>query len=189
MRYSINIAVLVLTILLATDAYAQSYSTNSTDGYNPDLKFDGQPRDSFYYMKDDGIFSDEEKDEEAMYIYQKCNGNFLRRQYFDCSCIAGQFRLERDSKYLIPQSSILNKVYSGRDSMCANTVNIAGNSYQKCVQYSSIYRPRISKKQNEDYCVCVANRFANNFSKEPALDLRYIENIETGAMLSCNRTL
>ena len=36
-------------------------------------------KDSFYFMKDDNEFSDEEKDEEAQYVYQLCEGNIFQK--------------------------------------------------------------------------------------------------------------
>lgn len=187
MKHLFNILVFLFLLVSAGSAHAQTNAPSDT--YNPGLNSKGEFIDSFYYMKDDGIFSDEEKDEEAMHIYQRCNGNYLRRLYYDCSCIAGQFRLERDVGELVPQSIILNKVYNGRNTPCANTVNIAGNSYSKCLTYTASMRKLATEENNEEYCTCVANKFALDFTKKPLLNLRYIENMQTDSMMECERKI
>ena len=186
MKYILRIAALCFILCISSNAYAQANAP--TDTYNPGLKFDGEPRDSLYYMKDDGIFSDEEKDEEAMYIYQQCNGNYLRRLYYDCGCIAGQFRMEREAEKLVPQNSIINKVYNGRNTPCANTINIAGSSFEKCQKYSQTVRGFATPENNEEFCKCVANKVALDFTKTPSLNLRYVEGLQTKSILSCERT-
>jgi len=60
-----------LLLLFPMMGHAQvNNQINDTQLYNMELPkdYDGEVRDSFYYMKDDGEFSDDEKDDEAMYI-------------------------------------------------------------------------------------------------------------------------
>lgn len=144
-----------------------------------------QTKDSFYFMKDDGIFSDEEKDEEAEYIYAQCASNTFQKIYYDCRCIAGAFRVQRDAEKLIPQDQILNDLLDDQDLGCVNTMQIAGDSYEFCMEYATISRSR--KKNNDKYCGCVANKTALDFKKKPVLRLSNIEKIRTNALVSCAR--
>ena len=144
-----------------------------------------QVKDSFYFMKDDGIFSDEEKDEEAEYIHQQCTKNIFKNVYYDCTCIAGAFRVQRDEEKLIPQSKILENLVSKKNTQCINTAAIAGDAYKFCYDYVKIFRSR--DKNNEQYCGCVANKTAHSFKENPVLRTRNIEKIRSKAMLSCNR--
>jgi len=70
------------------------------------LTTQAQNKDSSYYLSDDGIFSDEEKDAEAEIIKQRCEIGTLTRIYYNCTCIAGTFRQKRDEPELTPQAHI-----------------------------------------------------------------------------------
>ena len=143
-------------------------------------------KDSFYFMKDDGIFSAEEKDEEAEYIFEQCARNPFQNLYFDCACIAGDFRLKRDEENLRPQGTLLDEVLMEPDNKCINTIGIAGESYQDCLEFSESFRSR--NKNNEQYCSCVGNKTARDFQREPVLRLRHIERLRSNAMATCART-
>jgi len=142
-------------------------------------------KDSFYFMKDDNEFSDEEKDEEAMYIFERCSSNSFQSEYFDCGCIAGAYRQERDKEDLIPQNTLLNSLYTSNERGCANTINIAGQAYKNCQSFAQAYRSRDTN--NEDFCSCVANDVANNFTKKPYLKMRCLEEIRSDALFNCGR--
>ena len=144
-----------------------------------------QVKDSFYFIKDDGVFSPEEKDEEAAYIYDQCATNPFQKIYLDCGCIAGEFRNQRDSEKLIPQGELINNIIDNPPEACVNTVTIAGDAYEQCQEYSKIFRSRA--KNNEDYCSCAANRAALDFKKKPDIRLSNIEKIRSNAMVSCAR--
>jgi hypothetical protein len=148
---------------------------------------DLEPLDSFTFMKDDGEFSDEEKDKEAFHIYATCQSHGIRSIYYDCTCIAGAFRAARDAEDLVPQAQIVNSLYRDRDTKCVNMEQIAGSAYQQCQEYASVYRDRESEKRNEDYCQCVANRLSNNFSLNPRLDIDFISDLRVAAMMECDR--
>ena len=88
-----------------------------------------QVKDAFYFMKDDNEFSSEEMDEEARYVHGTCSDNSIRSVYFDCSCIAGAYRQEREKVGpYVPQSHILNGLYGKSEKGCANTEAIAGET-------------------------------------------------------------
>jgi hypothetical protein len=141
-------------------------------------------KDSFYFMKGDGEFSDAEKDEEAQYIFNNCTNNVIQSLYFDCACIAGAFRQERDNEKLVPQAQIINSLFTDKKGQCANTANIAGEAYQSCQEYASIFRAQY--KNNNNYCKCVANKTALEFTKRPKLDTNHINRIRSNAMVSCS---
>ena len=142
-------------------------------------------KDAFYFMKDDNEFSEEEMDEEAQYVYEMCNLNSIRSTYFNCECIAGAFRQEREKQgpYL-PQNIILNGLFSDNERGCTNTVTIAGNAYEKCMYSSKIFRSR--EKNNEEYCKCVANTTARRFAKNPHLSGESLEELSVDAMMDCD---
>lgn len=142
-------------------------------------------KDSYYFMKDDNEFSAEEKDEEALYVFEKCSSNAFQNLYFDCSCIAGAYRQERDNGPIIPQNNLLNSLYTKKDRGCANTVGIAGDSYKFCKNFANAFRSRDTN--NEPFCECVANDVAKNFSKKPYLDVRYFEDLKSDALFTCGK--
>jgi hypothetical protein len=144
-----------------------------------------QIKDTVYFMKDDNEFSPEEMDEEALYIFEQCQQHALRSVYFDCGCIAGAYRQEREKKGpYMPQSIIVNSLFSDNEQGCANTVGIAGNEYESCMESAKIFRSR--QNNNEEYCECVANTTARNFKKDPRLSLSHIEDVAVQARLSCD---
>ncbi len=141
-------------------------------------------KDSFDYLKDDGIFSDEEKDAEAELVKQQCDRSVSEQQYFDCACLAGAFRLKRDEEKLIPQNKIMHGLLNSDESNCVDTAKIAGGSYLECKEMASFIRPR--GEDTDEYCKCVGNTVAKNFSLKPHLRLNYIGKIKVAAMRSCN---
>lgn len=145
-------------------------------------------KDSYYYMKDDGEFSDEEKDLEAQYVYERCESNSIQNVYYDCACIAGAFRQIRDEGKLMPQTTIVNSLFRDDPRGCTNTEKIAGQTYNFCTEYSKSFRYREKPESNEAFCGCVANTMANNFAKTPSLNLDIISSIRTNALVSCNRS-
>lgn len=198
MKKLVFLSIFVVLVIAFSPAFAQDaggYSylyENSPENPQPraaEIPFDpsGKVKDSFYFMKDDGEFSDEEKDQEAAYIFQTCLTNKIRRQYFDCGCIAGAFRLERDSPDLVPQSHIVNKVYNDPNTKCVNTTGIAGTTYNKCLHFSKTFRHRKTEEENADYCQCVANKTVANFQEKPKLNLRHMEKMKVAANLECYR--
>ena len=142
-------------------------------------------KDTYYFLKDDGKFSDEEKDEEALYIYQQCSRNIMQRVYFNCECVAGAFRQTRDSdEKLRPQSVILDEIFNDDSRGCVNEPVIAGENYRFCSNYAKTMRAR--SKNNDGYCTCVANNVAENFAKDPRLRTKHIERLRTDALVSCS---
>jgi len=167
MKYFLFLAlILVATTSFSKNSYAQF-----------------KVKDSFYFMKDDEEFSDEEKDEEAQYIHDQCVNNSIQSVYFDCACVAGAFRAERDKEKIMPQSQIVNTILTSDVYGCANTAAIAGETYEFCSEYARVFRSR--KKNNSQYCKCVANTMAHNFKKEPQLRRRHIKDLRVNAMGSC----
>lgn len=145
-------------------------------------------KDSIYFTLDDGIMTKEEMLEEAQYVHGKCMGHVYQSLYFDCACIAGAFLNEREKRGPTAlQDVILTELYrtGGEKAKCGNTVDIAGSMYQECMAFSDIFRRLESN--NEEYCQCVGNRMARDFSDYPYLRLAYISRLRVNAMLSCER--
>ena len=144
-------------------------------------------KDSYYFMEGDGIFSDEEKDEEAEFIKRQCDISVLEQKYYDCSCIAGAYRLKRNEKQLIPQSEILYNLYRDEETKCVDSAKIAGHVLEFCGKFTKYFRAREPQKRNTKYCECVANKVARDFKKKPRLSSRYIQYLKTSAMSSCDK--
>ena len=142
-------------------------------------------RDSYYYMKDDGIFSEAEKDEEAVYIYKQCKLNATIGVYFDCGCIAGAFRMQREGE-LVPQDVILQGIYHDEDSQCANPIGIAGEEFNYCLE-SYQHDINLSRRgiNAAQMCTCYANEVATRFSKKPKMNTKYMSKIKGASMLYC----
>ena len=144
-----------------------------------------ETKDSYYFMKDDGIFSDEEKDLEAEYIKEQCENSFLEKRYYNCACIAGTVRVERDKDQLMPQARLLNDLYNNPETPCVDTARIASEMYEFCMGYADVFRTRNEGTQNQDYCECSANTMARDFAKEPVLRMRYINRLKSSALRTC----
>ncbi|MEM6811034.1 MAG: hypothetical protein AAF549_01055 [Pseudomonadota bacterium] len=153
----------------------------------PEREWSRGVKDSLYYMQDDGVFSEEEKDKEAMEIFRRCSNNAFQRVYFNCSCVAGAFREARDEPRLKPQTVILQDIYSDEESKCINSVAIAGNSYETCLRFETNPFNGRSQEEIDEYCQCVANKTAINFEDTPSLAIRRIERMKVNAMVSCKR--
>lgn len=149
------------------------------------------PRDSNYYMMDDGEQSPEEMVMEAQYVHKLCDSNGYQATYFDCACLAGAFLLERERVGpMVLQQEILFDLTKSRNAKCANTAVMAGRVYEGCMNYANSMRELAS--DNEQLCSCAANKAASDFTRAPRLSVDYIRGIRRQAMRHCfnpaNRT-
>lgn len=141
-------------------------------------------KDSLYFTMDDGIQSPEEMEEEAEFVYGICNRNAYQARYFDCSCIAGAFLQERESRGpLALQNDILYQLTKSRNAKCANPAGMAGDAYKGCQLYASSMRKL--EPDNEELCTCAANKAATEFGKYPRLNVQYIAKIKREALSFC----
>lgn len=144
-----------------------------------------QIKDSYYYMRDDGVQSPEEMQMEAQTVYETCRSNIYKSRYFNCQCLAGAFLIQREKLGgIAPQEEIINELTIGKKASCANTVVIAGTVYRECMQSSRYFRE--FAKDNEEYCSCVGNTTARQFEKDPFLNTSYISDVQSQAMLRCH---
>lgn len=142
-------------------------------------------KDSLYFTMDDGIQSPEEMVEEAEYVLGNCRNNAYQKQYFNCECIAGAFLQQREKLGpLALQQEILDRLMKSRNATCANTEEIAGKTYQSCMDYAAMSRELAT--DNEEYCTCAANKAALDFTKSPRLNSRHIRNVKSKAMAFCD---
>lgn len=143
-------------------------------------------KDAVYFMKDDNVFSSEEMDEEAQFVYEECQKNLFQRRYFDCGCIAGAFRQKRDEvKHTVPQTLIIQSLVNGKAPACTNKEMIAGDTYTYCQDYSSSFRSFKKEEENESYCKCAANKMASAFAEKPIFNLDYIRDLRLKIMSRC----
>lgn len=145
-----------------------------------------QVKDSYYFMADDGKQTPEEMEEEADYVFEICDRNGYQRKYFNCECVAGAFLQAREKQgSIVPQDYIINEITRGKNAKCANTVEIAGDAYSMCLDFTRTFREY--NKDNEEYCSCVGNTVAKNFSKAPYLRTKYIQKLRTNALMVCDK--
>ena len=143
------------------------------------------PKDRMYFLKNDGIFSEEEKDEEALYVYEKCKKNLSYNSFFECSCVAGVFRMERETSEQ-RQSIILLDIYRNIKSPCINAPGIAGSSYERCKENyknsSDLIRKGISL---ERMCQCYGSYFTESYMKKPLFTTKHIMHLQKKANIAC----
>ncbi|PZQ46344.1 MAG: hypothetical protein DI551_05360 [Micavibrio aeruginosavorus] len=143
------------------------------------------------YTADDGIMSEDEMMEEAMYFQQGCSSNSYQKMYFDCKCLAGAYLQVREKNGpLMTHEEIFNIITNSKQTQCANTAQIAGTAYEVCITYAQ--ENFELRRDNPEYCGCVANKLARDFTKEPRLGVGYVEYLRASAMMYCkdpkNRT-
>ncbi len=142
-----------------------------------------QTKDSYYYMLEDGEFSSEEKDDEAVYIHEECSSNIIQSTYFNCECIAGAYRQARDEGPIQPQANLLYSIFDKKAKECMNKPAIAGDAYSFCEDHVRIFRSRESG--NTELCECVARKTVKDFAKEPKLSTDFMADLQIDALLSC----
>ena len=159
---------LLLFTLCASDAQAQR-----RDDY----------QDSLDFLLDDGEMSEEEMEQEAMGVYNRCAADLNKSKYYNCECIGGAFLNQREKlgPYVL-QFDILKKVYNEMPD-CINETEIAGMAYQDCQRFSNYTRR--NDDSNEDYCSCVARASVKNFALRPSLRAEVIEHVRAKAISEC----
>jgi hypothetical protein len=174
--------IFVLTLLVSFPALAQQQPTQKKGP--PPQTFDGELRDSIYYTLDDGVMTKEEMEEEARYIYDNCQKNPFQSAYMNCECISGAFLIRREKEGpMTSQASILENISLSGQVQCANTEAIAGKTYEECMMESKYFRETAT--DNEEYCTCVANQVANEFSKKPIGNPSYVSELASNAKYDC----
>lgn len=168
-----HLTLFLLALLLSAPAFAQARGTYIV-------------KDSIYFTMDDGIQSPEEMVQEAEYVQGICAGDAYQSLYFNCECIAAEFLAQREALGpMTPQYEILQSLTKGRRAKCGNTVGIAGETYQYCLDYSAERRELESAAENESYCTCAANKASSDFTRRPRLNVSYIRQVKVDAMLYC----
>ncbi len=145
-----------------------------------------QIKDSYYFMLDDGVQTPDEVIEEAQYVFDTCDSNVFQKLYFDCQCVAGSF-LQLREKYgsVAPQEELVDGIVHGKNARCSNSVDLAGYAYENCMETTRFAREYAP--DNEQYCSCVGNKVANDFTQRPRLNRNYIVKVHSNAMLACRQ--
>ncbi len=143
-------------------------------------------KDSVYYTWDDGVMSPEEMQMEANDVFRLCEANVSQRNLFKCGCLAGAFLLQRE-KYgpTMPQRDIIRDItIKNPVTSCANGDVVAGDAYTACISQVTTLRPLATN--NEEYCVCVSNKVARDFTKSPVMSPAYVRELNYNSLLYCN---
>ena len=142
------------------------------------------PRDSNFFMMDDGKQTPDEMVMEAQYVHGLCDSNAYQAVYFDCACLAGAFLLERERLGpMVLQREILEDLTQSGNAKCANTAVIAGKIYESCMTFTDMMRELAT--DNPQLCSCAANRASQEFTRAPRLSVDYIRAIRRKAMRYC----
>ena len=70
-------------------------------------------------------------------------------------------------------------------SSCANTAEIAGQTYESCLNFAQNYSRTEFDPDTGDFCSCVANKVARQFTKTPRLSNQYVQMLRADAMTVC----
>lgn len=142
-------------------------------------------KDPIDYTLDDGIMDQREMEAEARDMYRLCDINPYQKTYLDCECVAGAFLQQREKLGpMVDQSDIYDGILQNKGANCARTENVAGTTYQTCMNYATTYREMA--RDNEEYCQCVANQVALNFQRQPRISPGYVSKLNFNAMTSCD---
>lgn len=168
----------LLLLILISPAMAQSMSE--------EREFSTY-QDAITYTLDDGIMSREEMEKESRYVYHKCMRSNMMRRYLDCECLSGTFLLTREKVGpVVSQHQIIEDMLHTGKSKCANTAAIAGEAYQECLDYSNSFREL--ETDGEDFCTCVANKAANDFTAAPYVNPTHVAGVKSRARVYCQTT-
>lgn len=142
-------------------------------------------KDPLDYTLDDGIMDQQEMEAEARDMYRLCVINPYQKTYLDCECVAGAFLQQREELGpMVEQSDIYDGILQNKGANCARTENVAGTTYESCMNYATTYREMA--RDNPEYCTCVANQVALNFKKTPVVNPAYVSRLNYNAMTSCD---
>ncbi len=114
--------------------------------------------------------------DESIALHDQCKSENMISKYYDCDCLSADF-LQR--RRLNPDEQQYSLVDQSRRN-CANKVDIAGTSYERCIGWA----PQL-RGDYEEYCQCYANSFAKNFARNPTDSVRGREIMMTQALNSC----
>ena len=115
--------------------------------------------------------------DESFALYDQCEATDMIKKYYSCDCLAQNFLDLRTAR---PNDERDNLIFAARRK-CPNTVDIAGESYTRCLSWA----PEV-RDDYQEYCGCYANAFATSFSARPTDSIRGREFIMTNALTSCN---
>lgn len=140
-------------------------------------------RDSLDFLADDGIMTQEEMEEEAMGIYNRCVADIVKSSFFDCECVGGAFLTAREAAGPYEtQYNLMKGIYNGMPE-CVDSPTIAGKAFEECMMFSKISRRTATN--NPEYCTCVAHGTVEQFSQSPSLYSRTIERMKGQAQSLC----
>lgn len=115
--------------------------------------------------------------DEVQTVYNNCLRKDMYSKLHDCRCVSIYFldRRLRDGPHT-DRNIMLEKV----GAVCPNPVETAGYIYQECVPMK-----KLTFKNVDEYCGCVANEVAVRYGKNPAPLLSYITHLKTEAHVKC----
>lgn len=129
---------------------------------------------------------------EAQELVKYCSMNVYQKGLFDCQCLGTEFQRVRDARGpSVPQDEIATIITNSAEvnPACANTEairqRVAGSCGGFVKDYSSA--PKAIKDNAGDYCGCVANKVARDFSATPRLSGQYFETLRMTAMTECEK--
>lgn len=116
--------------------------------------------------------------DETAEIEMNCRNNYLQSSFHDCECLAVKFL---DARLLSDPEQNKDRVLQSVTSQCADETKIAGFIYTGCIGFMRFTNPDSA----ESFCGCASNQVAVNYTRNPLMSLRYIENLRRNAYNTC----
>lgn len=118
---------------------------------------------------------------EADSSYTQCRGNVTLANFYDCSCYSlktMKYRLERGPE--VPGFKILDE---GDFNDCVSEPLVAGYNYKMCNDI--LMMQKITDRQLEDVCGCVARTAATEYKNRPVMHIGYIDQLFSDTLDAC----
>lgn len=110
-----------------------------------------------------------------------CRNNTLLDNLYDCDCFSMTLVEKRIESG--PDLPFFDLVMSMDIKECIATAQIAGYGFGRCHAVFSL-KPMTDKVLN-DICRCVGRRMANEYTRAPNPDMRYVDRMFSAASIDC----
>jgi len=121
--------------------------------------------------------------QESTKVKNYCDKNHLLSNFYDCSCLSLKFIKERIQTG--PEPEFTRLIDTGDFDVCVAPPQIAGYSYKRC--YDVIFLEKMTDKDVENACGCVARNMARSYTLTPRRNIRYIDRMFSSNMLRCRQ--
>lgn len=188
---------LLIALALPVSAFAGNTQTPNTTSQIPTessvkgvittQKPDGLPDKPFDWnsLPPEIRTTKEQLEAEAMEVHTFCSDNGYQKGIYSCECVSGAFLQMREWVGPAPtQSELMTKVYSSANPNCANITLISDNVMRNCMAGRKVFNEMAT--DTEEYCVCVAQKVAEFYKKQPDPQPGYMQAVQMYANTECS---